>query len=42
METSRAFMPLLTELGRLKRDFAINVSRLTALQRELSIELDGF
>ena len=35
MGTSLALMPLLTELGGLGRDFAINMSRPTALQREL-------
>jgi len=31
MGTSRLFMPLLTELGGWEIDFAINMSRLTAL-----------
>jgi len=33
MGTSRLFMPLLTELGGWEMDFAINMSRLTALRR---------
>jgi hypothetical protein len=33
MEISRPFMPLLTELGGWEMDFAINMSRLTALPR---------